>query len=123
MIARRTAYDTTGVDLGAATHTAWDCGASSPSSPADPENGAAQEPLDDPAALAAAVRALATRAHRALRAPPDAPCGADEIVEMRNRIDELKQQIVRLQRSHHLRLEDVGRWLDSLRCRVVDDLA
>jgi hypothetical protein len=41
-----------------------------------------------------------------------------DIVELPPRIEGLQQQIDRLRREHNLKLEDLQRWLDSLRRRV-----
>ena len=78
---------------------------------------------DDPAVLCAMVRSLAIHAHRAMQqrsavTPTGMPRG---IGELREHIGRFQQHLDRFRRQHKLGLEDLQRWLDSLR-RCVDGL-
>jgi hypothetical protein len=86
----------------------------------EPSNQDSQGESDDPALLCEMVRSLGTRAHRAIKrrateTPNNVTC---EIGELRERIDELQLHIDRFRRQHNLRLDDLQRWLNSLRQRV-----
>jgi hypothetical protein len=75
--------------------------------------------LDDPAVLCRMVRSLATHAHRTIRRSSLGTDSVmpDEIGELMQRIIELQQLLNRFRRQHHLALEALQRWLDSLlRC-------
>jgi hypothetical protein len=86
----------------------------------DPEGRDSEGISDDPAVLCGMVRSLATHTYRVLhRTSAGTPDGlTPEIGELRGRIDQLQRQIERFRRQHDLRLEDLQRWLDSLRRRV-----
>jgi hypothetical protein len=94
---------------------------SPPNTMSDPKNRDQEESLYDPAALCANVRSLATQAWRALQPPSGSDCEhfTHNTGELRNRINQLQQQILRLRRQHNLGLEELQRWVDSL-CRCVD---
>jgi len=80
---------------------------------------------DDPAILCGMVRSLASHTYRVLHRTSDGTSDGltREIGELRGRTDQLQRQIERFRRQHDLRLEDLQRWLDSLRRRVEGLLA
>jgi hypothetical protein len=94
-----------------------------PASLPDPDEQESLEVLDDPAVLCEMVRKLAGRAHRTMGLSSERMCEdqRQEVRECQERLDHLQQQIIRLRRQHDLRLDDLQRWLESLR-RLVEGI-
>jgi hypothetical protein len=77
------------------------------------------EAFEDPAALCASVRSLAFRASRVLRRDAGgAVTSSEEVTELLDRVAHLEHHVNQFRRLHNVQLEDLRRWISSLRRRI-----
>jgi hypothetical protein len=75
--------------------------------------------IDDPAALCASVRSLASRSYQVLRqATSTSMASLRDVSELLKRVAQFERQIDEFRRLHQLPLEELRSWISSLRRRI-----